>query len=461
MPAYTPLWRIGTVNALAESFRNGLFGSCGVRGIVGETIVPEVVTGLARAFARHMGAGTRVAVGRDTRRSGPELEALLTQELARCGVDVTSLGVVSTPALYFLTRELGFDGGAMVTASHNPPEYNGFKFCDREGMIADQEAIAREYFCPTSTNGHRAGRSQALDGADLFFSRLQTLCPPPLRKLKLVVDCACGPNSTRLPDFLRSQGHQVLERNCIPDVEQCDRVVEPMAETLQGTIAYLRDNGADGGLCLDGDNDRLVFLDREGWLGFQQANAAMSWIVLPEAHSREVVGTVETGRYVEEAVKRAGGSLHRTVVGDVEVARVVKQRGAALGVEECGHYILPRIGHFSSTVYPATLLLAKQDLNAIRPSLAQLPRLFAADRRLGCPEHSKPDVMARVAEGMRDLGGQIVTIDGVRVDWDHGWLLVRPSGTSPYMKVNAEAFSEEQLGDLVSLGTHMVLEALQ
>lgn len=446
---------------MPQSFCNGLFGSCGVRGVVGETITEETVGRLSRAFAQHLGAGAKVCVGRDTRRSGPMLQEQLVAELTRGGIDVTTMGVVSTPGLYFLTRELGFDAGVMVTASHNPPEYNGFKFCNAEGMCADQEAIAERYFNPPAVSATTTGTVTELDGAREFFRRLAEICPSPARKLRLVVDCACGPNSLHLPAFLRAQGHEVLEYNCEPDLEKCDRDPEPMPKTLGNTIAFLREQQADAGLCFDGDNDRLVFLDREGFLGFQIGNAGIAQIVLEDSASKEVIASVETGRFVEDAIRKVGGTLWRTVVGDVYVAATVKARGAAMGTEECGHYILPRAGFFSETVYPATLMLARRDINSLRQAFSLQPPVYALDRRIDCPEERKRDTMGKIAAQMAQLDGKVITLDGVRVDWEDGWLLVRPSGTSPYMKVNVEAFSQDRLDQLVEMGVGFVQEALR
>jgi phosphomannomutase len=446
---------------VASSFCNGLFGSCGVRGVVGETITEDVVRRLSQAFARHLGPGARVCVGRDTRRSGPMLEEFLIAELVAGGIDVVRLGVVSTPATYLLTREMGFSAGVMVTASHNPPEYNGFKFCNAEGMCADQETIARNYFEPTAGPACSKGSISDVDGAAAFFAHMAGICPAPLRPLKLVVDCACGPNSRPLPAFLRAQGHEVLEYNCDPDIERCDRDPEPMPSTLGKTIEFLRSQGADAGVCFDGDNDRVVFLSREGFLGFQHANAAVCRIVLEQAACKQVVGSVETGRFVEEAVKQAGGSMVRTVVGDMNVARRVKDLGAACGIEECGHYVIPAAGYFSETVYPATLMLAHRDVNAVRQELGFIPPVHADDLRIPCAEEDKRRIMESVQAAMSGLDGTHLDIDGMRVDWEDGWLLVRPSGTSPYMKVNAEAFTKERLQQLIELGAGFVREALQ
>ncbi|OIO25146.1 hypothetical protein COX85_01825 [Candidatus Micrarchaeota archaeon CG_4_10_14_0_2_um_filter_55_9] len=441
---------------------NKLFGTSGIRGIYGSEISGELVQGMAKSFAHYLGEGKKVCVGRDTRRSGPDLEQKLVEGLTENGLNVVKLGVISTPGVYFLTRELGFDAGVMITASHNPPEYNGLKFCDSQGMSVDQQRIEEGYFNPPEFAATAKGGVEELDGANEFFSRLAKICPPPLKKLKLVVDCACGPDSTHLPDFLRSQGHEVLERNCVADVEKCDRPLEPKPDTLQKTIEFLRQNRADAGLCFDGDNDRIVFLDRNGFLGLQEANAAIASIVIGKSKSREVVGSVETGRFVEEAVKRAGGSLHRTIVGDAFIARTVKERGAALGLEECGHYMIPRIGYFSSTIYPATLLLAKRDVNEIRRDFSSIPKTFFAKERINCPNEKKAAVMNAAAEKMKAMrGGEITDIDGVRVDWEDSWLLVRPSGTEPYMKVSGEALAQERLDELIGLGKGLVKEAMK
>lgn len=445
---------------LPVKFSNGLFGSCGVRGVVGEEITEDLVVRLAAAFAQHLGPGKRVCIGRDTRRSGPELEAILAGELLRRGVAVTRLGVISTPGLYYLTRELGFDSGVMITASHNPPEYNGFKLCDPCGMCANQESIEACFYGPGEDAPAQAGAEETLPGADILYQHLARICPPPLRPLKLVLDCACGPSSTHLPGFLRGLGHEVIETNCIPDVEQCDRVVEPMPSTVGKTIALLQDSNADAGICLDGDNDRVVFLDRQGFLGFQRANAILSIIALEQAGGGEIVGSAESGRYVEEAVRHGGGTFFRTVVGDIHIARAVHERKAVAGVEECGHFVLPRFGYFSSTVFTTSFLLAHRDINSVRDELAFIPPIFASENRIDCAEAAKRAVMERVAGLMSGIGGHVSTLDGVRVDWEDGWLLVRPSGTSPYMKVNAEAFNEDRLEQLVRMGKQFVQEAM-
>lgn len=437
----------------------GLFGSCGVRGVVGETITDEVVERLAQAFAQTLGPGRRVCVGRDTRRSGPMLEDKLVQELVRYGLHVVRLGVLSTPGVYFLTRELGFDAGVAVTASHNPPEYNGFKLCNHLGMWVDQEPIERAFFGPVVLPSGPRGTAEFVDGAETYYSRLEALCPPPLRPLRLVVDCACGPHSLHMPDILRRQGHEVIAHNCVPDIEKCDRDPEPMARTLARTIALVRDRDADGAVCYDGDNDRVVFLDRDGFIGLQQANAAMAMTVLSAAVKKVAVGSVETGRFVEEAVKSVGGTLIRTVVGDIHVAETVRRHSAALGMEECGHYIIARLGYFSETVFPTALMLASHDLTRVRQELADMPTFHAREVRLDCVEADKPRVMEFVSERLAAVDAEVNDIDGIRVDWEDGWLLVRPSGTSPYMKVNAEAVTEERLEELIALGTSLVQEA--
>jgi phosphoglucosamine mutase len=328
-------------------------------------------------------------------------------------------------------------------------------------MCADQEGIEERYFAPLAPAGGTSGRVVEVDGAGEFEARMRALCLAPRQPLKLVVDCACGPNSAWLPRFLREMGHEVLERNCVADLTQCDRLPEPMPSTLGATIGYLLEQGADAGLCFDGDNDRVVFLDREGFLGFQRGNAALALVAMEETGRCDVVGSVETGRYVEEAVRQAGGRLHRTVVGDVNVAREVRRLSAAAGVEECGHYILPPAGCFSETVYPSALLLARRDINQIRAELAGIPPVHAAEQRIDCTEEEKQGVMAVVAAALPVAGGTVNSSDGLRVDWDDGWLLVRPSGTSPYMKVTAEAFTPERRDELLSCGIGHVEEALR
>lgn len=435
-----------------------LFGTSGIRGVAGSEINDELVERLSLAFAATIGAGKRVCVGRDTRASGPDLEEKLVGELTENGLSVTRLGVISTPGVYYLTRELGFDAGVMITASHNPPEYNGFKFCNSEGMSLDQEKMEGYYFEPPAHSTKQKGKSVRMEGASEFFKRMLVLCPKPLKRLRLVLDCACGPNSTHAPGFFRGMGHEVLEVNCEPDVTKCNRPLEPKGDTLEKTIAFAIESKADAGVCFDGDNDRVVFLNAKGFVGLQDANAAVALSAFNE--KKEAVGSVETGRFVENAIKRAGGSLHRTIVGDAFIARCVKERGAALGLEECGHYMLPEVGYFSSTIYPACLLLSKFDLNSLDKEFEGVERPLFAKERINCPNEEKERVMTAVAGKMQALGGRVTSIDGVRVDWENAWVLVRPSGTEPYMKVSAEASSKEKLEELVSKGIKLIGDAL-
>lgn len=436
------------------------FGTCGIRGIVGETITDQVVQCVHRGVARFLGPFRRVCVAMDTRPSSPAIEDALVAGLVANGLDVMRLGVMPTPGLYLLTRELGGDLGIMVTASHNPVNYNGFKFCDGAGMAPDVTALERAYRNPGSVTSVFPGEIREISGNDVLITWLRDICPPPIKPLKLVVDCACGPAAQIFPELLAGQGHEIIVRNGALDLAQCDRDPEPMPATLEQTVEQVRATGADGGICLDGDNDRVVFLDREGCLGLQRSNAIMGKIALEQSPGGDVVGSVETGRYVEAAVTLAGGKLWRTTVGDANIAREVKRRQALIGMEECGHYVLPRLGYFSSTLYASTLLLAHRDLSTIRDELSSLPTFFSVENRVDCPEASKRAVMQDVVRRTQSIAGQMTTIDGVRMDWEDGWLLVRPSGTSPCMKVNAEASSPERLEQLSDMGMSMVREAL-
>lgn len=370
------------------------------------------------------------------------------------------LGMMPTPGLALLTRELGCDLGIMVTASHNPINHNGFKFCDRNGMALSCEAIERAFYDRGSVQSLFPGQIHDISGNDVLITWLREMCPMPLRPLKLVVDCACGPAGRIFPELLADLGHQVTTVNCALDLTLCTRDPEPTPSTLEKTVEEVRRVGADGGICLDGDNDRVVFLDHEGCLGLHRCNAIMGRIALEQACGGEVIGTVETGRYVEEAVTLADGRLWRTKVGDTNVAREVKNRQAVIGMEECGHYILPQLGFFSSALYASMVLLAHRDLNTIRKELAPLPELFRGEKRLSCSEASKTRAMESVKHWASRCSGQLTSIDGVRVDWDDGWLLVRPSGTSPYIKVSSEAVSAERLDELIDMGMSLVQVAL-
>lgn len=446
----------------------GLFGTSGIRGVVGQDITPQLCRDIARVLASLLPPESPVCIATDTRTSGDSLKQAVVSGFLSCSVDVTDLGVLPTPALAWLTRELGFATGIMVTASHNPPEFNGLKLFNANslGYSVQQERQIEEVY---SRGSYGAGAGQGNAYTDYSARQKYLDCLAHRfgngggsHRIKVAVDAGNGAASGLASQLLRRLGFNVVPVNDTPDGHFPGRNPEPEEDTLQGTIALLRQEQADLAICFDGDADRVVFCDKEGFLGFNEMIAFISRTRLDNGGTRKVATTVETGRLLDLAISDAAGEVVRGKVGDVNVSYLMNHTGAAIGVEQVGVYIFPEMGPYPDSFYAALLLLSQiQHPSEIRQFFSNLPRLYFDKLKLPCPNQRKQEVMSRIESKACQFGAKDVNnLDGLRFEFDDSWILIRPSGTEPAIRVIAEASSREQLSHLLATGHKAAAEAL-
>jgi len=262
---------------------------------------------------------------------------------------------------------------------------------------------------------------------------------------------------------LQELGYDVLPINDEPDGLFPNRDSEPNEHTLVKTIDYLRQKNADLAVCYDGDADRVVFCDKEGFLGYNEMVAFISRLVLKKSKSRKVATTVETGRLLDLALADLGGEVIRGRVGDVNVAHLVREHDAAIGVEQVGVYIMPELGYYPDSLYATALLLSGiKDASEIRATCNNWPELFFGKAKIACANHTKQIVMDAMKDNYQVPQVQETnTLDGLRYELDDAWLLVRPSGTEPAIRVIAEAESEDKMNRLVKEATKQVRELVE
>ena len=446
----------------------GLFGTSGVRGVVGEELTCDFFLQLGRAIGTNLPVRSRVCIASDSRLSRDMIKAGLNAGILAAGVDVVDLGILPTPALAFLTRELDFAAGIMITASHNPPQFNGVKLWNPStiGYSREQEAsIEKVYYnqsfrtVPWDDLGQLTAHPAA---KDIYYTaiekkiRVQT-------DLKIVVDPGNGAASSIASELFTRMGIPVLPINDEPDGTFPNRPSEPRGDTLTKTIQYLKDERADLAVCFDGDADRVVFCDEKGFIGYNEMIAFISYCVTASAPEKVVATTVETGRLLDHAVQKAGGTVVRGKVGDVAVAHLVKKYNACIGVEQVGVYIFPELGMHPDTLYAALFLLKTIDEPAeIRKFIASLPPMHFAKHGIPCPNDEKQQVMKAVESLTDRLTPQKVNLlDGIRLEFPDSWLLIRPSGTEPLIRVICESESESRMETLLNEGINMVEEASQ
>ncbi len=434
-----------------------LFGTDGVRGVTGRDMTPELALRLARSFAAWLGRGSRVLVGRDTRSGGAALEAAVVAGLLFEGVKPVLAGVLPTPALQYNVARRGFDGGVMITASHNPPEYNGLKLIGSDGVEVPREAEREieEIFFEGRFGGldWRAltGEPGRLDDAREFYvegvvgEADRGLIASRLGGSRVVVDCGGGAAWATTPEVVKRLGLKPLTLNCSPDPHFSAREPEPTPASLAEASKLVRASGAVAGVGHDGDADRAIIIDEAGRPHWGDRTGALLALHAAETRGlepRRVYTGVSSSILVEEYLRPHGIEVVWTPVGSVVISHMLKREGGVAGFEENGGYMHPPHQYVRDGAMTLALAL---ELAAREGGLAglydSLPRYEAYKTKIPIPP-AGPECALRAAT--RVFKGRIVDIDGVKIIGDGYWVLVRKSGTEPVIRIMAEARSLDE-----------------
>ncbi len=409
-----------------------LFGSSGIRGLANREITSELALKVGLAVGTlHKSA----VIGRDPRTAGEMIEHAMISGMLSAGCDVTRVGMVSTPTLAYAARN--HDCGVMVTASHNPAEYVGIKLWNRDGMAFDTaqqdeiESIIKSNNWKTA-DWNTIGRVNEAHAIEDHIKRI--LENVGKSSLKVVIDCGCGAASTITPYVLRRMGCKVITLNSQPDGFFPARNPEPVESNLEMLKKSVISFEADLGIAHDGDADRMMAVDGRGryidgdkMLAIFGARETKNSIVVP----------VDTSMMVDDVLK--GRKVWRTRVGDVYVAEELKKRNAEFGGEPSGAWIFPKISLCPDGIYAAARLVEivgnEGRLDAMVDELPTYPIKRGA---VVCSNDMKNTVMQKISEELQKFG-KVSQIDGIRVETGNGWILVRPSGTEPRIRITAEA----------------------
>lgn len=425
-----------------------LFGTDGVRGRANShPMTAEMALRLGAAAGRHFrrdgSRAHRVVIGKDTRLSGYMLENALTAGFASTGMNVLLLGPVPTPAVGLLTTSMRADVGVMISASHNPAEDNGIKFFGPDGYKLSDEAEAQiEALVMGDIQPAQAaniGRAKRIDdGRFRYVERVKSSFPSgrTLDGLKVVIDCANGAAYRAAPEVLWELGAEVVAIGVTPDGSNINAGVGSTAP--QAAVARLRETGADVGICLDGDADRVLLIDETGAVadGDQiMALFAARWAAEGRLKGGKLAATVMSNLGLERYLAGCGVGLHRTPVGDRYVVEAMRAQGLNLGGEQSGHIVMTDYattgdGLIAGLQFLAEMVRTGQPASRLAHSFETVPQLlrnvrYAAEQA----PLERPSVQAAIAAGEAKLSGQ-------------GRLLIRKSGTEPLIRVMAEAEDE-------------------
>lgn len=446
------------MNSTSDTLPADIFKAYDIRGIVDRTLTPRIAERIGQAIgseARHRGQST-VVVGRDGRLSGPELVTALARGITATGCDVIDIGRVPTPVLYFATYHLGTHSGVMVTGSHNPPEYNGFKMVLAGTTLAgpDIQDLRRRLLENDLSNG--VGHVREADVRDAYIARIVSDVHLS-RPLRVVVDCGNGVGGEIAPRLLRELGCDVRALYCEIDGTFPHHHPDPsQPKNLVDLISAVHEAQVDVGLAFDGDADRLGVISPEGdviWPDRQMILYARD--VLSRHPGAEIVYDVKCSRTLDAEIRAAGGKPTMWKTGHSFIKAKLKESGALLAGEMSGHiFFKERWYGFDDGIYTAARLLEL---------LARDPRPTSTIFR-GLPNTvNTPELNVKVREGeqqplMQDLiaaasfpGARLTTIDGLRADFDDGFGLVRASNTTPVLVLRFEAQSEAALERIQTL----------
>ena len=436
--------------------RKRLFGTNGVRGVVGQDMNPELALGIGAALGS-MRKG-RIAIGCDTRTSGPALASALRAGIMATGSDVVDLGVLPTPALQYIIRGR-FVAGAMVTASHNPREYNGVKIIDTDGTeMGDQEVVrledrlfSRRFELAT---WDRVGRQSSAAGMveEYLGAVAGQFAPGTGDGVTVVVDPGSGAGSLTTPEILTRMGCRVHTLNAVPDGTFPGRTPEPSAEGLEPLAQMVRATRAAMGLAHDGDADRTVFIDEKGRFIEENREFAIIARALCREKKGVVVAPVSTSRIVEEVAGESGCAVDYTAVGSIYVARrmmdlIARGTPVVMGGEGNGGLIYPghqfcRDGAMTAAKMIALLAGSGETLSGMAGSLPRY-HLIKEKIRVGDAHALVRGLIDRYREEGPDL------TDGMRLNREESWALVRASGTEPLVRITVESRREKEAQDLL------------
>jgi len=422
----------------------------GLRGVVGESLTSEIAVRYASALAGELPPGTLV-ITRDGRASGPMLAAALRDGLTSLGRDILDAGIAATPTLGVLVRQQRAAGGVQITASHNPPQYNGLKLFSAEGRVVPESIGARiieRYRNPPSIEPRsELGRVLNCDDSTAAHEAavLSTVDVERIREahFKVLLDANHGSGSILGRRLLEELGCRVTVLGEAPD-GQFEHVPEPTAENLAGVLASVLRHGCDVGFCQDPDADRLAVIDEMGRYLGEEYTLAICVAARLRSERGPIVTNCSTSRMSQDLAEQSGVPFFRSAVGEANVVDAMLAHSALLGGEGNGGTIDPRVVLVrDSFVAMAAILDAMASRNLkVSQLAAELPRYEIVKTKLTLPREQIAGALDAVGRHFSDA--QADRLDGLRLDWPGKWLLVRASNTEPIVRAIAEAPSQAE-----------------
>ena len=431
----------------------------GVRGTVGSALDPSLLTRFAAAFGTLI-EGDTVVVGRDTRTSGPMAHHAVLSGLVATGCKVIDVGVCPTPTVLLMSKTLNAGGSLVITASHNPIDWNGIEFASESGRLLSEAERTRLMEIYESgdfklATWDKQGSVEVIDTAiDRHIAGVLN-CDwivqdqISARALKVVIDCGNGAGSVISPRLLRELDCEVVELNCVPD-GYFPRPAEPTLDALDQLCAVVKSEGADLGFAHDGDADRLVLVSEKGTALSSEYTFALTAEFLLNKQKGDIVATVSTSRMLDDVADRHGVKLHRTPVGVGFVVEKMRETAAIIGGEGTGGVIYPELQYTTdgiASIAAIVQLLAESSASTISALIASIPSYAICKEKMEMPSQQIADSVLQLA--IETYSDETLDLtDGVKRVWADRWVNIRKSGTEPVIRVFSEALTVQEAQDL-------------
>lgn len=445
-----------------------IFREYDIRGIVGEHLTERTVSAIGLAIGTYFQQNNakRIVVGFDARESSPRFCELLVESLNKTGCDCVLIGRVPTPVLYFALFTKNFDGGVMITGSHNPSNHNGFKISLGKSSLYGEQIQAIKEIAFSNYFAKGSGTSEKLEILDEYLAELTNRISFGKRKLKVIVDAGNGMGGVTAVPFYKNLGVEVIELFCEPDSSFPNHEPDPSQEkNLQDLIAKVLETKADIGIAFDGDADRITIIDENGRIIWgDELMILLSKEVLKENPNSMIIAEVKCTQTLFDEIEKLGGTAIMSKAGHSIIKAKMKETGAILAGEMSGHiFFADRFYGFDDACYAGARvveILSKTE-KSLSGLFAEFPQTFSTPEiRINCAEEKKQFVVGKLIEEFEKTN-EINTIDGIRIKFENGWGLVRPSNTQALLILRCEANSAENLKSIQTLLEEKVYQLIE
>jgi len=434
-----------------------IFREYDIRGVVGQDLTPATVQLIGKAIGTYMkrqGAKSLI-VGRDVRSSSVDFRDIISAALTSTGCNVIDIGMVPTPVAYFALHHLKADGGVMITGSHNPPEFNGFKISQGHHSLYGEKVQALKSLIDAQDFETGSGIIQQTSILDAYVEHLSSILNIP-RKIKVVVDGGNGCFGIIGPQLLRKLGLDPVEIFCEPDGTFPNHHPDPTVEkNLVGLIEKVRTEKAELGIGFDGDADRIGLVDEKGnILWGDQLLTIFARDILSKNPGATIVGEVKCSQNLYKDIENRGGVPVMAPAGHSLIKKKMQETGALLAGEMSGHICFAdNYFGYDDAIFAAgrILQIVANSSQKVSEMLVDLPKTaYTPEIRIDCPDDKKFEIVSELTEFFRSQY-EVIDIDGVRINFSDGWALIRASNTQPVLVLRFEAETQPRLKELVGI----------